>query len=175
MLCDVCKSQKANVFLTQIVEGKMQKVNMCESCSKEKGVADPTGFALADMLLGLGAAQTVEGPRADSCKCAVCGFTQTEFKKTGRLGCSGCYTTFAESLAPMLRGMHKGVEHVGKVPERQMRALRKEQEIKACLQEMRQAIAAERYEEAAALRDRIRQMEEEVCQGGGGAEIFKGD
>lgn len=163
MLCDVCKVQNASVFLTQIVDGKMQKVNMCGDCSKEKGVADPTGFALADMLLGLGAAQSVEGARLETSKCPGCGFTQSEFKKTGRLGCSSCYETFAESLGPMLRGMHKGVEHLGKVPERQMRVLRKEQEIKACHVELRKAVAAERYEEAAAIRDRIRQMEEEVC------------
>ena len=51
MLCDVCKCNDATVFLTQILEGKMQKVNLCDSCSKEKGVQDPTGFALADLLL----------------------------------------------------------------------------------------------------------------------------
>jgi protein arginine kinase activator len=141
----------------------MQKVNLCEACAKEKGVADPTGFALADMLLGMGAAQQVESPRGEGCKCGGCGFTQSEFKKTGRLGCSECYATFAEALTPMLRGMHKGVEHKGKVPERQMRAARREHEIKVCHRELREAIAAERYEEAAALRDRIRQMEEEVC------------
>ena len=60
MNCDVCKQNQATVFLTQIVEGKMQKVNLCENCSKEKGVTDPTGFALADLLLGLGAAQEIE-------------------------------------------------------------------------------------------------------------------
>jgi len=37
----------------------MQKVNLCEGCSKEKGVQDPTGFALADLLLGIGAAEDV--------------------------------------------------------------------------------------------------------------------
>ena len=60
MICDVCKTNEATVFLTQIVDGKMQKVNLCDSCSKEKGVDDPTGFALADLLLGLGAAQEIE-------------------------------------------------------------------------------------------------------------------
>ena len=60
MLCDVCKCNDAAVFLTQIVDGKMQKVNLCEGCSKEKGVQDPTGFALADLLLGIGAAEEIE-------------------------------------------------------------------------------------------------------------------
>ena len=52
MRCDVCQKNDATVYLTQIVEGKMQKVNLCEHCAKEKGVSDPTGFAMADLLLG---------------------------------------------------------------------------------------------------------------------------
>ena len=71
MNCDVCKTKTATVFLTQIVEGKMQKVNLCESCSKEKGVTDPTGFALADLLLGMGAAQELEqGSSVEKCPVA---------------------------------------------------------------------------------------------------------
>ena len=38
----------------------MHKVNLCEACSKEKGVQDPTSFALADLLLGIGAAEEIE-------------------------------------------------------------------------------------------------------------------
>src|SRR5439155_20930607 len=90
MLCDVCKMNDAAVFLTQIVDGKMQKVNLFESCSKEKGVQDLTGFALADLLLGIGAAEEIE-KGGTSRRCPVCGFTQADFKKTGRLGCSSCY------------------------------------------------------------------------------------
>src|SRR5690606_3906981 len=115
MLCDVCGEKDATVFLTQIVEGKMQKVNLCESCSKAKHIDDPTGFELADLLLGLGAAQQLEKNPA-VLKCPVCGFTQADFKKTGRLGCSECYTTFAEGLSTMLANMHKGTVHVGKAP-----------------------------------------------------------
>src|SRR5436190_1695288 len=117
MLCDVCKCNDATVFLTQILEGKMQKVNLCDACSKEKGVQDPTGFALADLLLGIGAAEEIE-KGAPTQKCPVCGFTQADFKKTGRLGCSACYITFGEGLNVLLKAMHKGTEHVGKLPER---------------------------------------------------------
>ena len=94
MVCDVCNANAATVFLTQIVDGKMQKVNLCEACSKEKGVTDPTGFALADLLLGLGAAQEIEKSSAVQ-RCPTCGFSQADFKKTGRLGCPTCYETFA--------------------------------------------------------------------------------
>src|SRR4028119_2407364 len=87
MTCDVCKKNQATVFLTQIVEGKMQKVNLCESCSKEKGVTDPAGCGRGDLRLGLGAAQEMEGGGGTQ-RCAVCGFSQADFKKTGRLGCA---------------------------------------------------------------------------------------
>jgi protein arginine kinase activator len=100
----------------------MQKVNLCDACSKEKGVQDPTGFALADLLLGIGAAEEIE-KGAPAQKCHVCGFTQADFKKTGRLGCSACYQTFAEGLESLLKAMHKGTEHVGKLPERAARHL----------------------------------------------------
>ena len=51
MKCDFC-SKKATVFLTQLVEGQMKKVCLCDGCAQERGVTDPTGFSLADLLLG---------------------------------------------------------------------------------------------------------------------------
>ena len=60
MLCDICKQNVAKVHLTQIIEGKTKKVDLCEACSKAKGIDDPKGLALADLLLGLGASQEME-------------------------------------------------------------------------------------------------------------------
>jgi protein arginine kinase activator len=158
MLCDVCKCNDATVFLTQIVEGKMQKVNLCDACSKEKGVQDPTGFALADLLLGIGAAEEIEkgGPTQ---KCPVCGFTQVDFKKTGRLGCSTCYLTFAEGLGALLKAMHKGTDHLGKVPEHAQRAAQLNDRMRNLSESLKKAVADENYETAASLRDQIKQLE----------------
>ena len=158
MICDVCKNNQATVFLTQIVEGKMQKVNLCEACSKDKGVTDPTGFALADLLLGLGAAQEMERG-GNTQKCPACGFGQSDFKKTGRLGCATCYATFAEGLAPLLKGMHKGEAHVGKVPSRLAMTMERESRLKDLHRDLRLAVSEENYESAAQIRDRIRESE----------------
>lgn len=149
------------MFLTQIVEGKMQKVNLCEACSKEKGVTDPTGFALADLLLGLGAAQEIERSSSGE-RCPACGFSHGDFKKTGRFGCPQCYETFAEGLAQLLRGMHKGLEHKGKMPIKIQRAMDREQELRRMERELKQCVAEEKYEEAARLRDSIRSLEIET-------------
>jgi protein arginine kinase activator len=158
MFCDVCKSKEATVFLTQIVEGKMQKVNLCESCSKEKGVNDPTGFALADLLLGLGAAQEIEKNPSGIC-CPLCGFSQEDFKKTGRLGCSACYVTFAEGLSGMLKNMHRGLIHTGKVPAKLAATRQKAQECAQLQARLAKAVSEEQFEEAATLRDRLRSLE----------------
>jgi protein arginine kinase activator len=162
MQCDVCQTKEATVFLTQIVDGKMQKVNLCEGCSKEKGVNDPTGFALADLLLGLGASQEIEKSPAAH-KCPICGFTQADFKKTGRLGCSNCYTVFADGIAPMLKNMHKGTQHTGKTPAAFHKVRERDEKIKALQENLSKAIDAEEFELAANLRDQIRQVEAELA------------
>lgn len=158
MNCDACKASQATVFLTQIVDGKMQKVNLCEACSKEKGVTDPTGFALADLLLGLGAAQEMERGGTVQ-KCPTCGFSQADFKKTGRLGCGTCYQTFSDGLATLLKGMHKGTEHVGKIPARALQSIQRTSQVRALQRDLRKAVAAEDYESAARLRDQLKQVQ----------------
>lgn len=156
MFCDVCKTKEATVFLTQMIEGNVQKLNLCESCSKLQGVHDPMGFALADLLLGLGAAQEIE--KTSIC-CPVCGFSQSDFKKRGRLGCSACYDAFSEGLAVMLRNMHRGMVHTGKVPVKIAAAYQKASQLEAVKKSLAEAIQKEEYEAAARYRDLIHQME----------------
>ncbi len=160
MICDACKEKTANVFLTQIVDGKMQKVNLCEACSEEKGVTNPHGFELADLLLGIGASQEMQKSSAGA-KCPTCGFSQADFKKTGRFGCAQCYEVFSEGLEGMLKNMHRGLEHKGKVPARLQRIKEREEELKKLQRDLRKAVTDENYEQAAELRDKIRQFETE--------------
>lgn len=158
MLCCICKEREATVHLTQIQGDKMQKVDLCEECAKTKGVNDPTGFSLADLLLGLGASQEIEQASGGAeLKCPRCGFTQADFKKAGRLGCPACYDTFSEGLESLIKTMHKGTRHVGKVPEslRQTRDLT--ERLKTLQKQLARAIAEENFEEAAVLRDEIKQ------------------
>ena len=123
---------------------------------------DPTGFALADLLLGIGAAEEIERG-APTQKCPVCGFTQADFKKTGRLGCSVCYATFAEGLNTLLKAMHKGTEHVGKLPQRAHRAVELSDRMRSLTENLQKAVAEENYETAASLRDQIKQLETELA------------
>ena len=162
MKCCVCKEHEATVHLTQIAGDKMQKLDLCEECAKTKGVNDPTGFSLADLLRGLGASQDMEQAAAaregGELKCPHCGFTQADFKKAGRLGCPDCYRTFSEGLEGLLKSMHKGTRHVGKVPEALRQTLDAKDRVRQLQKKLAKAIEQENFEQAALLRDEIKQL-----------------
>jgi protein arginine kinase activator len=167
MKCDFC-DKKATVFLTQLVEGQMKKVCLCVQCAKERGVTDPTGFSLADLLLGGVAAGAAPAPvgkthaasSGGGRKCPTCGFTLEDLRRVRRFGCSDCYSTFTEEVGQMVRGMHKGTSHIGKVPAGLMAMQVLHQRLEELRSKLDQAIASESYEEAAGIRDEIRNLGE---------------
>lgn len=154
--CDLC-GKPATVHLTQIVNNKIHKVDLCEECAQAKGVTDPSGFSLADLLLK--ASLNPEAP-ADAVHCPQCGFTQTDFKKLGRFGCPACYEAFKDVIDPMLANMHKGLVHVGKVPQRALERKSLYDKLTQLQSDLDQAIKAERYEDAARFRDEIHQVKQ---------------
>ena len=157
MQCCVCKEKPATVHLTQIVGDKMQKLDLCEDCARAKGVNDPTSFAMADLMLGLGASQEIESAAAGvELKCPRCGFSQADFKKSGRLGCPECYQTFAEGLSGLLKSMHKGIRHTGKAPEALRQSRDTSDRLKLLQKKLAKAVEDENFETAAALRDEIK-------------------
>lgn len=164
--CDLC-GKPATVHLTQIVNGKMHKVDLCEACAQAKGVTDPGGFSLADLLLkaSLNPEAVGSGPASPSAgvACPACGFTPSDFKKQGRFGCPQCYQTFAGMVAPMLENMHKGVRHAGKVPEKALRRRSLVERVAELEAGLASAVKDERYEDAARLRDELAQVRREAA------------
>jgi protein arginine kinase activator len=157
--CDLC-SKPATVHLTQIVNSKIHKVDLCEACAQAKGVTDPSGFSLADLLLK--ASLNPEPP--GEAKCTSCGFTSQDFKKTGRFGCAACYEHFSKLLEPMLDTMHKGSSHTGKIPQRAEARKSLYERLTLLETELDQAIKSERYEDAARFRDELTQVRQSVGQ-----------
>jgi len=62
----------------------------------------------------------------------------------------------------LLKAMHKGTEHVGKLPERAQRAMELSDRMRALTRNLEKAVAEENYETAASLRDEIKQLEHEL-------------
>ena len=161
MKCDVCDDKTATVFLTQIVKGNMQKINLCENCAKEKGVTDPTGFQLADMLLGFGQGARVETQPMEK-SCTACGMTQSTFRKTGRLGCAACYSVFGDGMDGLLKAMHKGTRHIGKVPAHLSNCQADEDHLAQLRTALDDAVSKEAYEDAARLKSEIATLEKSL-------------
>lgn len=155
--CDVC-SKPATVHFTQIVNNKVHKYDLCEACAQAKGVTDPNGFSLADLLVK--AALNAEPATPSGIRCEQCGFTQGDFKKQGRFGCPACYEAFKSIIEPMLEGMHKGTRHVGKVPRRSLDSKVLKDRLSKLEIDLSEAIKTERYEDAARFRDEIAQMKQ---------------
>ena len=155
--CDVCE-KPATVHLTQIVNNKVHKVDLCEECAQAKGVTDPSGFSLADLLLK--ASLNPEAASASGATCEQCGFTQNDFKKHGRFGCPACYDAFKGMIEPMLDNMHKGTTHIGKVPQRALERKSLYDRLTKLELDLTDAVKSERYEEAARFRDEINQVKQ---------------
>jgi protein arginine kinase activator len=158
--CDLCP-KPATVHLTQIVNNKVHKVDLCEECAQAKGVTDPSGFSLADLLLK---ASLNPEPAAAGLRCEQCGFTQADFKKHGRFGCPHCYETFKSLVEPMLENMHKGPLHRGKVPQRALARKTLYDRLTKLELDLTEAINTERYEDAARYRDEINQVKQTATQ-----------
>jgi protein arginine kinase activator len=159
--CDVCE-KPATVHLTQIVNNKVHKVDLCEECAQAKGVTDPSGFSLADLLLK--ASLNPEPATSSGATCEQCGFTQSDFKKQGRFGCPACYDAFRGMLEPMLDNMHKGVIHTGKIPRRALERKSLYDKLTKLELDLTDAVKSERYEEAARYRDEINQVKQAFDQ-----------
>jgi protein arginine kinase activator len=165
MLCDVCAKNQATVHLTEIVNEQMTELHLCEGCAKAKSHEMEQQFGLSDLLAGMVQFDkpTVEKD-AMALKCPNCKLTYADFKKIGRLGCGECYSAFKKYLGPLLKRIHGSNQHVGKSPIRVSRILKKkidEQDLRLKLQK---AVEAEAFEEAARLRDQIKELEKKQSQ-----------
>lgn len=101
---------------------------------------------------------------SDSERCPHCFTTWEVIKRDGRVGCAACYETFRTLLSLVMSGMQRGEIHTGKTPRaaqkrgRRVQNLqtRRENQLRLLKSRLADAIAAEKYEEAAKLRDKIK-------------------
>jgi len=124
MLCQICKKAEATVHLTQVVGGKIRKLDLCAACAEKCGVDDPAGFSMLEILKKFSHAisSDKEEPQpkkkqTEELVCPECGYTSQDLSKTGKLGCPFCYKTFVENLENALKHMHRGTQHIGKTPK----------------------------------------------------------
>ena len=161
MKCESCKKNEATIHLTQVVGGTIRKMHFCEGCARKEGVALEIPSSISDLLVH--PASTLKAPEQKPvATCPQCGMTHMEFKKRGRLGCAKCYDAFGDKLLALITSMHHAEQHHGKIPSQKRPVVDPREELKALKDALKKAIAVENFEDAAILRDKIRQRTEEI-------------
>ena len=160
MLCDICHKNISTVHLTEIVNDKVVEMHICQACAKHKARELKEQLNISDFLGALVTGDDLLKKQKTAIKCASCGLTYNEFKKKGRLGCGKCYDALKGQLLPLLKKIHGSTRHNGKSPFVQEKKPPSQVTAQELKRRLNQAIRLEEYEEAARLRDQIREFEE---------------
>lgn len=163
--CRQC-SKPATLHITEIRQGDVHELHLCESCAQEYLEQADTQEA-TDQVEKLAVKLkevTDEGEleELDQLVCPSCSITFREFRAQGRLGCPHCYSAFEDELLPLLENIHGDTQHCGKCPKRAPDSSQRQYELIKLRNELRTAVEDENYEVAAELRDRIQSMETQL-------------
>ena len=155
MKCQRCHNA-ATLHITEILPNEQfEELHLCEQCAN-KYLYEPQGKGSKPGEQVSESDESLFGQR----ECSVCGLKFIEFRNTGRLGCPHDYQEFREELLPLLENIHGETHNCGKTPRRIPQDKQTQSELMQLRNRLKQAITKEDYEEAARLRDRIRQLEE---------------
>jgi protein arginine kinase activator len=160
MKCQNC-SNPATVHLTDIIGGTKKETHLCQECAEQQQLIKHQELNLPAILQSIIGQHL--GPPTDELArltCPACGIKYMEFRAEGRLGCPYDYEVFREPLVELIERIHRGADrHVGKAPRRRPLPPAVQAELVELRSQLRTAIETEAYEQAAHLRDLIRQKE----------------
>lgn len=156
--CQKCP-KAATLHITEVSNYEIEEeLHLCEECA-QKLQHTPATASLPKALLSPDAEAEDPGQGGQQV-CATCGIKFVEFRNSGRLGCPHDYEAFRTELVPLLENIHGETRHRGKVPRRLPQSKQVQSELMQLRTKLNQAVSREAYEEAARIRDRIRQIEE---------------
>ena len=170
MLCENCKTNTATVHMQGFVNGVKTELHLCQECSFNmvnmempismeniiKGILESVQ-SMGHVNLGHPASRPVV--RKASSPCKVCALSYEQFKAKGKLGCEACYQAFPTEIVALFKNVQGSAHHEGKFPNRSGKEIRHQREVGKLRANLKKAVDDENYEEAARLRDQIRNLE----------------
>lgn len=161
--CRRC-SKPATLHITELRQGEATEIHLCETCAKDylsqaEEVSTPQTEFQFDQL------EESEQPQvsgSDDRVCPNCGISFREFRTQGRLGCPHDYVVFESDLIPLIENIHGETQHCGKLPRRAPDSSRRQHQLIRLRSELKVAVEEEDYEQAARLRDEIREVESQI-------------
>lgn len=176
LICQLCNQRPATTHVTELgPDGARQELHLCPECIREHQLDLAAGPPPLAALAGAATAQEAAAPTAETAAppalCPTCGLAFDEYASNNLFGCPDCFAAFDRQVAELVQRYHGALRHAGRVPagaavapqpaKPRRRAPRRDQRAEL-ERRLAEAVAAERYEEAASLRDALRKA-------GGGA------
>lgn len=169
MKCERCKHNDATIHLSEIVKDVKSEVHLCEQCARDVGLntrSSNFSLSLPEMLTFLNVDELSD--YGDKHTCSRCGCTFLEYKREGKLGCSDCYLHLEEEIEAVVADYYSEKQYRGKKPLYNELipeilpdpAIHKKEKINIdeLFIQLEHALGEEKYEEAAILRDKIRDI-----------------
>jgi protein arginine kinase activator len=164
MLCEKCNNSEALSYLAEISNDIQSELYFCLKCTKNMQISQEQNIPVS----------VISDDKSDkdvNIKCANCGLTTAELIYDGRPGCPSCYNYFQTFFRPFPE-ISKLKKYNGKKPasfveisddQNIIQEINKNYleslDTKGKLEkELKTAILEERYEDAAIIRDRIKEV-----------------
>ena len=186
MKCEKCNKNDATVKYTEIINGNKREMHLCEKCSHELGIDNINYSMPIDFSSFFGGLLEDSYKQEDfiplfqeikQLKCNNCNTTYDEFINNGKFGCEECYNVFSNKIDLLLKRLHGSSKYIGRkalntgnnnkivgthdctgvkadvhTDQQNSNKLQKLQD------DLKKAIKDERYEDAAKIRDQIKNI-----------------
>ncbi len=162
MICEKCGVNTATTHIRTVVNGVVHEKHLCSLCASAENYSDAKTNNLSQMLSSMLDNTHISLSNDNVTKCNCCGNTFSDIVNSGKCGCSNCYTTFYEQLLPSLKRLHGSIKHIGKKPNLKNYEKASDDNIDELRELLKSLVKEEKYEEAAVIRDKIKNMEREA-------------
>ena len=173
MLCQNCNQNEATTHIKRVVNGEAEEHHLCAECAKKLGYdhfLDDFSLSIPNFFSSFFHDTMPALKGAGAAHCETCGSSFEDIVRSGMVGCADCYDKFFDRLLPSIQRIHGRARHAGKTPHYTVvpdekgeqappeKTQTAEQQIAALQQEMQKAIDSQNFEQAAVLRDKIKEL-----------------
>jgi protein arginine kinase activator len=154
--CDGCGQASGHIKVYQTRGSEYSELWLCAKCAEVLGVEEETpafGPTVGEMV---GSLIGDVGTRS----CPSCGTRFRSIRQSGKVGCAECYRVFRSKIHHLLHQQGLTEAHHGRYPARLDSFKRLLVDRESLRDKLNQAVDDEDYETAAAIRDRMKALEE---------------
>ncbi|NRA39608.1 MAG: UvrB/UvrC motif-containing protein [Planctomycetes bacterium] len=179
-MCHICLKNPATSHLSEMTDNDgLIELHICSSCctslqldlpsnplpitsilqkasaADQDGPSDTPVTNSIDVDMGI----DVKSPNANK-TCPQCGISFEQFSANNRFGCAHDYDAFSDELLELLTDLHGNLQHIGRAPHQDINRDNRVANLIRLEKNLKESIAEERFEEAARIRDQIKELDE---------------